>query len=606
VTPDVSVVVPTRKRPALLERLLRALDQQTHPNYEVVVIDDWSRDETGHVLNAWSGGSARRRCMMFADSRGSYAARNAGWRWAEAPLIAFTDDDCIPEPTWLDALVAAMPETGAVGVQGKTVVRDGVVTPFTHQIEQLHGGPPYRTCNMLYTRVELERQGGFDDSFRWYADNIFGLRARLVGTIPFAAEAVVVHPPRPREWRSRADWLARFHADARHRAILRELGEERADAGRTLLPLVLWVARPLVKQSRAHAAFALAHPMAYLRGAAPMAGERVAMLMALADYWRGELDEPLARPDRSVRPLLTPSPTLSVIIVSRDRPELLNDALRWVKPTGPIFEIVVVDNGDGSAHAVAEGHGVRVVDAPGVTLGAARQVGFQQSTGHIVAFTDDDCLPESGWAHHLNQALRAHPEWSGVQGRTDPGAGPVDRHTVSVQRPHRLFHTCNIAYRRTALQTAGGFDPRFRGWFEDTAAGARALTVGPIGWAGDAVVTHRAMPRIPLTQTRWTDLIHDEYLLYDEYRSFYRRVRGPHPLVVLIFRWLVGSALKQIAAALPRAHEDPQAFQRLLRILAIERIALLRVLFDSASVTRESGRRRRRAGRRRGTRRREP
>jgi glycosyltransferase involved in cell wall biosynthesis len=602
VTANVAVVVPTRNRAALLERLLHALDRQTHPNYEVVVVDDASRDDTGRVLNAWSEGSPLRRWMSFADPRGSYAARNAGWRWAEAPLIAFTDDDCVPEPNWLEALVGAMPETGVVGVQGRTIVRDGRVTPFTHQIEQTRGGPPYRTCNILYTRTELERLGGFDESFRWYADNIFGLRARTAGEIRFAADATVVHPPRPREWRSRADWLARFHADARHRAVLRELGEERIDVGRSALPLLLWVARPLVKQLRAHTAFALAHPTEYLRGAMPMARERVAMLRALADYWRGEIDAPLTPLARSDLPL----PTLSVVIVTRDRPALLDDALRHTRLSGVVTEIVVVDNGDGSAREIAERHGARIIDAPGVTLGAARQAGFQQSTGHIVAFTDDDCLPERGWADNLSQALRAHPDWSGVQGRTNPATGPVDRHTVSVQRADQLFRTCNIAYRRTALQTAGGFDPRFRGWFEDTATGARALKVGPIGWAGDAIVIHRAMPRLPLTETRWADLIHDEYLLYDEYSSFYRRVRGPHPLVVLLIRWLLGSALKQIVAALPHAREDPWGVLRILRILAVERVALLRVLPLTSSATRESERPRRRAGRRRGTRKRGP
>jgi glycosyltransferase involved in cell wall biosynthesis len=582
-TPAVSVVVPTRNRAALLERLLDALDRQTHPSFEVVVVDDASHDETQRVLNAWSGGSSVRRWMPSAGPGGSYAARNTGWRWAHAPLVAFTDDDCVPEPEWLEALVAAL-SVEAVGVQGKTIVRDGRITPFTHQIEQLHGGPPYRTCNILYTRAELERQGGFDDSLRWYADNMFGLRARRAGAIPFAPSAVVVHPPRPREWRSRTDWLARFHADARHRAVLRDLGEERVDVGRAALPLVLWIARPLVKQWRAHAAFAATHPVQYVRGAIPMARERVAMVAALRDYWQD-----IAAPQLGQgREPLEPGPSVSVLIVTRDRPAYLNDVLRRIR--GQTYEptqVVVVDNGDGSARPVAEGHGAMVVPARGETLGAARRAGVERCTGAIVAFTDDDCLPESRWLEELVRALHLHSDWCGVQGRTDAERGQVDRHALSVQRPNRLYHTCNVAYRRQAMVACGGFDKRFRRYFEDTALGAGVSTLGPIGWTDDARIVHRSVPRSPLTRAQWRDLVHDEHLLAAEFPVFYRNVRGPNPTVVLLGRWFVGSAVKALWHALPAVWNDPGAFRRLLRILVVERAALAAVMVEHSSRKRQ-------------------
>ena len=89
---------------------------------------------------------------------------------------------------------------GDVGVQGVTLHQPGTITPFTHQIEQRRPGAPYRTCNILYRREVLDRLGGFDGSLRWYADNILGLRARQLGGIAFASEAVLaLRTPRPRE-----------------------------------------------------------------------------------------------------------------------------------------------------------------------------------------------------------------------------------------------------------------------------------------------------------------------------------------------------------------------------------------------------------------------
>ncbi|MDQ5852192.1 MAG: glycosyltransferase, partial [Chloroflexota bacterium] len=102
----VSVVVPTFERPALLQRCLAALlGQQFEPsNYEVVVVDDGVSDETRRLVECWSErGKARGVCVRYLaapHTRGPAAARNIGWRAARGAIIAFTDDDCIPDANW--------------------------------------------------------------------------------------------------------------------------------------------------------------------------------------------------------------------------------------------------------------------------------------------------------------------------------------------------------------------------------------------------------------------------------------------------------------------------------------------------------------------------
>lgn len=567
--PRVSVVVPTHNRAGLLPALLAALDRQDYPAYDVVIADDASTDETPEILARWEGSD--RRVVRTDRAVGSYGARNAGWRASSGEIVAFTDDDCLPAPGWISALVAAL-GSDMVGVQGETRAEPGEITPFTHQIDQSRPGPPYRTCNIAYRRTELERQGGFDDTFRWYADNIFGLRARLEGPIGFAPAAVVRHPPRPREWRDVAGWQARFDADARHRVILQALHAEPVSPPPRALPVILWVVRPLLNQSMFHLRYALRHPRVYLEGVRPMVREKVALLRAMRSYYR-----PAVPAAGSLSPLPERS-LVSAIVVTRDRPHLLAGALSAVRgQSWERREIVVVDNaGDLDLQAPD----VRVVRAPHATLGQARQRGVEAACGDVVAFTDDDCVPRSDWLESLVHALERNPQWLGVQGRTMPEAGPVGSHAIRVGRPGSLFQTSNMAYRRDVLNEAGGFDGDFSGWFEDTALAARVLERGPIGFAPDAVVVHRAMPRHPMQQGDWRRLIRDERLLARRYPVFYRRTRGPSPLVSIIGRWLLGSPIKTVMRELPRARQDPAAFSSLVRSLVQERIALIRALLD--------------------------
>src|SRR5262245_2817868 len=100
----VSVVVPTYRRPALLRRCLDALDAQDleRQDYAVVIADNVDAPDTRHCVADWARRAGTTvRYLAAAHGRGPAAARNAGWRAARGPIIAFTDDDCVPDPSWL-------------------------------------------------------------------------------------------------------------------------------------------------------------------------------------------------------------------------------------------------------------------------------------------------------------------------------------------------------------------------------------------------------------------------------------------------------------------------------------------------------------------------
>jgi GT2 family glycosyltransferase len=274
-----------------------------------------------------------------------------------------------------------------------------------------------------------------------------------------------------------------------------------------------------------------------------------------------------------------------MVVVTRDRPHLLRGTLdALAAQSWEPREVVVVDNGgDGATAALCREYALRLVPAAGRTLGAARQAGVEAARGAIIAFTDDDCLPDRRWLEELVRALQVDPSLRGVQGRTETEPGSLLAHGVRVSRGGHLFETCNMAYRREALEEAGGFDPAYRGWFEDTALGAEVLRRGRIGFAPAALVVHRSVARPAMDRKRWRVLLEDERRLARGHPAFYRRTRGPGFLPAVTMHWLVGSPLKRIARALPRAWREPREFAALLRTLLWERRELIAALRDERS-----------------------
>jgi glycosyltransferase involved in cell wall biosynthesis len=169
--PAATVAVATHDRPDRLAALLGALRAQTvdATAFEVVVVDDGSGPETAAVLAAERARGGLELVVLRHDTaRGPSAARNAAWRAARAPLVAFTDDDCAPAPGWLAAGLEVHRRNPRAVVQGRTepepagLEREGVLTR-TLRVHRL--GPWYETANMFYPRELLAELGGFDEAF---------------------------------------------------------------------------------------------------------------------------------------------------------------------------------------------------------------------------------------------------------------------------------------------------------------------------------------------------------------------------------------------------------------------------------------------------------
>jgi len=307
--PLVSVVVPTRDRPERLRRLLDGLRRQTlgEARFEVLVCDDASGAPGVADVLAAAGEHLDLRVLRHDAPRGPAVARNTAWRRARGRLVAFVDDDCVPEPRWLEALVDAWERgagAGAAVVQGRVepdpAEYPATFGPFSTTLWVKEAGPRFETANVAYPRELLERLGGFDEALVIAGeDTDLGWRAIEAGaTVVWAGDALVHHGVIDQgPWgRLAKGWRWRYvpAVFARHPGLRREL-----IAGVFWSPWHWWLFRAL--------AALLLRPRPPVRAARPsgLRGPRRGPGWALVRWWLA-LPYVLRLVDYRTGPLLAP------------------------------------------------------------------------------------------------------------------------------------------------------------------------------------------------------------------------------------------------------------------------------------------------------------
>ena len=185
----ISVVIPTYNRAPELETCLTALAAQTlsRDQFEVLVIDDGSSDSTSSLLETLSSGSPMNLRYFVQPNEGPAAARNAGIEQAKGEWIAFTDDDCIPDPGWLESLSASIPlDDGCAGIGGEIVrLRNTLIGRYIddsgmmrHRVSD--GVTDYLiTANAMFHRPLLIEVSGFEKRITWPGGEDPDLSTRL-------------------------------------------------------------------------------------------------------------------------------------------------------------------------------------------------------------------------------------------------------------------------------------------------------------------------------------------------------------------------------------------------------------------------------------------
>lgn len=203
-------MIPTLAADSRLQECLEALGRQARHDFEVIVVDN-----SGKGLARLNGVPHSFRVIENTRNAGYGAAINQGLRDSSAPYVASLNDDAVPHPGWLDALIRALeqrPDAGMCASQvrlfgeerldsaGMLMARDGSSKQRGHG--SMPGDFPVveealfpSGSAALYRRSMLEEIGGFDDDFFLYCeDTDLGLRARWAGwKCLYAPEAVVEH-----------------------------------------------------------------------------------------------------------------------------------------------------------------------------------------------------------------------------------------------------------------------------------------------------------------------------------------------------------------------------------------------------------------------------
>lgn len=220
----ISVIIPCKDERTALATCLDALDQQDLPrnHYEIIVIDGHSTD--GCLAMA----KARGARVLAEPARGPAAARNAGIRIAQSPILAFTDADCVPRYDWLTRILDAFHHDPTLaGVAGSMrLPRDTLLGRLEDNDARLHYHG-YITSNIAYRRDILLHIGGFDPTLPCAEDYDLAWRILDAGhRIAHDPNPTVLHdPPEIRSdlatYLRKQYWYARHDIPAHARALQR-------------------------------------------------------------------------------------------------------------------------------------------------------------------------------------------------------------------------------------------------------------------------------------------------------------------------------------------------------------------------------------------------
>jgi GT2 family glycosyltransferase len=193
----------------------------------VIIVDDGSTDDTTpRAREAAAQASMPVQVLRHESPVGPAGARNLGWRSTRARLVAFTDDDCVPESRWLAELIKPIDQEQADIAAGITTFppeQAGRLATWSYWMEDDGRSGHFPTCNVVYRRALLEAVGGFDEkSFRHRRpgraqrgtlgdDTDLAWRAIEAGYRPaFANGAVVYHEVFASSWREHFRNVARL------------------------------------------------------------------------------------------------------------------------------------------------------------------------------------------------------------------------------------------------------------------------------------------------------------------------------------------------------------------------------------------------------------
>jgi len=173
-TMHVSAIICTRNRPDLIGTAVSSVLANTYPNFDLLVVDQSDDDRTGAVVRGLMANHPNLR-YVYSTTPGLSRAYNTGIRQSQGEGLAFTDDDCIAPPDWIESIVRAFEQEPRAELLYGQVLRPAELADCTDEIPTLAIPKPRRLsrrdgfhvvgmgANFAARRTLFERIGPFDE-----------------------------------------------------------------------------------------------------------------------------------------------------------------------------------------------------------------------------------------------------------------------------------------------------------------------------------------------------------------------------------------------------------------------------------------------------------
>ena len=186
-----SIIIVTKNHSAYLTKCLNSVLKQTYKNFEVIIIDHNSSDNTAEIIKTFR--SDKIKYFLNTENKGMAAVRNYGIEKSNGEYIFFTDSDCIITKNWVEEGMQILLNKDVAGVEGKTVAESQNFGASQHFVEN-YNGEQYQTCNIAYKKKNLVECGMFNEKYKIaYEDLDLAIRIKKKSSIHFNSDMIVFH-----------------------------------------------------------------------------------------------------------------------------------------------------------------------------------------------------------------------------------------------------------------------------------------------------------------------------------------------------------------------------------------------------------------------------
>lgn len=243
----ISVIIPTYQLRDSIRDVLKSLENQTYPHFEVVIVNNNICDESkGFLEGICDELDIETRILSSGQNLGAGGGRNYGVDNAKGEIVAFTDDDCIASPNWLEVISQSFENSDNKVIYGRVTSDVAPLHPFIHGFDM--SGAVFGSGNCAFLKSFFVDIKGFDTFLNnWAEDFEIGARCEKLGYKPSYVEDMHInHPPKLLEYSFKGHALdSKFFENYRyitkHRGYTYKTDHNRAIIKRGFVRLLIFV-----------------------------------------------------------------------------------------------------------------------------------------------------------------------------------------------------------------------------------------------------------------------------------------------------------------------------------------------------------------------------